>query len=64
LDDAALLPKETSLVSLETASSYPALTLFAERARAVRSDFVLTTEDLQAVASICTRLDGLPSPSS
>jgi predicted ATPase/DNA-binding XRE family transcriptional regulator len=53
-------PKVTSAVSLQTAFNYPALTLFAERARAVSSDFVLTAENLSAVASICARLDGLP----
>ena len=34
--------------------------LFALRARAVRSDFLLTEESCEAVAAICRRLDGLP----
>ncbi len=54
------LPKENATVSMETAPEFPALTLFAERARAVRSDFVLTPDNIQTVSSICTRLDGLP----
>ena len=40
--------------------SFPALALFTERARAVRADFVLTAENIQAVAAICIQLDGLP----
>jgi tetratricopeptide (TPR) repeat protein len=38
----------------------PALNLFAERARAVRSDFSLNADNIQTVAEICARLDGLP----
>jgi predicted ATPase/class 3 adenylate cyclase len=37
-----------------------AVQLFAERARAVRPDFVLTDETAPIVAEICLRLDGLP----
>ena len=52
--------KERAAVDMETASTLPALTLFAERARAVRSDFELNRDNIQAVASICAQLDGLP----
>ena len=54
------MPGEISSISMETASRSPALMLFAERARAVRSDFALTASNVQMVASICRRLDGLP----
>ena len=56
------IPTESQLHSLspEGASQYAALTLFAERARAVRSDFVLDADNFPTVAAICTRLDGLP----
>ena len=54
------VPKENSVMDLETASQFPALILFAERARAVRSDFTLNADNLQPVASICAQLDGLP----
>src|SRR5918993_4417633 len=54
------IPKEYSIVDVETISAFPALVLFAERARAARSDFALTAENIRAVASICSQLDGLP----
>src|SRR5512138_514997 len=54
------IPKEYSIVDVETVSECPALVLFAERARAARSDFALKAEDIRAVVSICSQLDGLP----
>jgi len=37
-----------------------AVRLFVDRARAARRDFALTEENEEAVARICSRLDGLP----
>ncbi len=54
------MPKGHSSVDVETISEFPALVLFAERARAARSDFALNAENIRAVASICSQLDGLP----
>ena len=53
-------PEESSFINVESASKYPALTLFTERTRAVRSDFALNTDNIQTVASISAHLDGLP----
>lgn len=53
-------PDKTSPLDPEAAAHFPALTLFAERARAVRSDFALKQENVQTVAKVCAHLDGLP----
>jgi predicted ATPase/DNA-binding XRE family transcriptional regulator len=39
---------------------YEGIHLFAERARAARSEFRITTENAPAVIELCRRLDGLP----
>jgi predicted ATPase/DNA-binding XRE family transcriptional regulator len=54
------VPAESSPVDIGTVSNFPALTLFAERARAVRSDFALDEDNIQPVTAICAHLDGLP----
>ncbi len=54
------IPKESALIHLASAASYPALILFAERARAVRADFVLDQQNIAAASSICSHLEGLP----
>ncbi len=54
------VPDESSSVDMETVAEFPALTLFAERARAVQPDFVLDSENIKTVSVICAHLDGLP----
>jgi predicted ATPase/class 3 adenylate cyclase/DNA-binding XRE family transcriptional regulator len=54
------LPTDRSSLNVESASRYPALTLFTERARAVHSDFSLNADNIDTVTAICARLDGLP----
>jgi predicted ATPase/transcriptional regulator with XRE-family HTH domain len=54
------MPKEYSIIDVETAYEFPALVLFAERARAARSDFALNANNMRTIASVCSQLDGLP----
>ena len=49
---------KTGLASVLAANA--AVTLFVERARAIRPDFHLTDENAAAIAEICACLDGLP----
>ncbi|TMK73042.1 MAG: tetratricopeptide repeat protein [Actinobacteria bacterium] len=45
---------------VEAALGSPAVQLFVDRARAVRSDFELTADNLDAVVDVCAGVDGLP----
>lgn len=54
------LPADGPSSEFEVLGRYPAVTLFLERARAVKADFMLTEENAPAVVEICRRLDGLP----
>jgi predicted ATPase/DNA-binding XRE family transcriptional regulator len=54
------VPNLDQVHDVATVTGYSAVTLFLERAQAVQPDFSLTQENVQAVAAICTRLDGLP----
>ncbi len=57
----ALATPETGLTSVtDTAVNYPALVLFTERARAVRPEFTLNSDNIAAVSAICAKVDGLP----
>ncbi len=49
-----------SLTTLDRFAASEAVRLFVDRARAVRPDFMLTSENAATVAQICHRLDGLP----
>ena len=54
LPDLKALPGARQLAECE------AVLLFVERTQEILPDFVLTTENAEAVAEICVRLDGLP----
>ena len=53
-------PQDTATINMQTASEFSALTLFAERARAVRAEFTLDQSNIRPIASICAQLEGLP----
>ena len=54
------LPAERQTLSLGQMSAVAAIALFTQRAQAVKPDFTLSDENVEAVAEICRRLDGLP----
>ncbi|HET9494582.1 MAG TPA: NB-ARC domain-containing protein, partial [Chloroflexia bacterium] len=54
------LPDSREPLDVQAASQNEAVTLFVQRARAVRPDFQLTTANVEAVADICRWIDGLP----
>lgn len=54
------LPDVKSLPPIETLQQYSAISLFIQRAMAVKPDFTLNEGNAAAVAEICSRLDGLP----
>jgi predicted ATPase len=55
-----VLPDPRSPASLDALVKNPAVALFRERAVAVKPNFELSTDNVNAVAAICSRLDGLP----
>lgn len=57
---ALALPDLQSGTSREALATNPTVALFMARAVAVKSNFELTEQNARAVATICTRLDGLP----
>ena len=51
---------EDSFVDIDAVVNFAALTLFAERARAVRPSFALDAENIKAISAVCKQLDGMP----
>jgi predicted ATPase len=56
----APLPSPVAGVDFATIEASDAVRLFVERAQAHRRNFDLTVENAVAIASVCSRLDGLP----
>ena len=54
------LPSGTSPLSIHELTQYSAIALFLQRAMAIKPDFDVTTANVQTIAMICRRLDGLP----
>ncbi len=53
-------PPDIAGLSPDDLMHYEAVKLFTERAQAVKPNFTATNENLQIIAEICSRLDGLP----
>ena len=54
------VPAENETPTPDSALGYEAVRLFLDRARLVRPAFAITADNAAAVASICSRLDGIP----
>jgi predicted ATPase len=54
------MPNPQRVPSLERIMEYEAIRLFVDRAAAVKPGFMLTEDNVAAVAQICQRLDGIP----
>ena len=54
------VPDPQQMHSFTALAGNPSVSLFAQRATAVKPDFQLNLENASAVAEICSRLDGLP----
>ena len=53
-------PDLATLTEQEDLGQYAAVSLFVQRAQALKPDFQLTPANAHAIAEICVRLDGLP----
>ena len=54
------VPDPKRLPEDETLLEYAAVTLFVQRAQAIKPDFLLTAGNARTIAEICLHLDGLP----
>jgi len=54
------LPEMQGSLSLKQLREFASIELFVERARNVKSDFVLTEQNAPSITQICNRLDGIP----
>lgn len=54
------VPAAGEIESLDALARNPAVALFLHRARAVKPDFALTSQNAVALVRVCARVDGLP----
>ncbi len=57
---ALTLPDPGAKLNIATAGEYESVRLFVERATLNRPDFMLGSQNIDVVAAICCRLDGMP----
>ena len=53
-------PELAQLTEQEDLGQYAAVSLFVQRAQAIKPDFMLTPANARTIAEICVRLDGVP----
>ncbi|GLF99417.1 ATP-binding protein [Streptomyces yaizuensis] len=58
--DPLAVPRADDTYTIATLQRIPSVRLFVQRTRMVRPRFVLTDDNLDAVARLCVRTDGLP----
>lgn len=54
------LPRWTHLPAVEALAQYASVALFLERALSIKPDLPLTKANMQAIATICVNLEGIP----
>lgn len=54
------VPEKEKLSLIDLLQYFESIRLFVERAKAVKSDFVLTDQNATSIARICLHLDGMP----
>ena len=54
------LPRWTHLPAIEALTQYASVALFLERALSIKPDLSLTKANMQAIATICVKLEGIP----
>lgn len=54
------VPQKKDIIEIEGVSQFAAIQLFVKRAKAIKPEFEITSENAAAIAELCIQLDGLP----